>query len=185
MAWSGPACTLPRFVGPPRPEVHRCPRSSGLAALDPSRATPRPGHTPQLPGPAGGRPGGSSGLQGQEKGCGLREAGGSSGLHGGGCVRARSAEGLLADARCGNVMENRCGKAALPCPGSRPLEKTVIRGTTRMGWVHSRKDFQFTQKWHLGPCAQRKSPTQQLQPLSSLSRCLGPLCCVNFPAPPL
>lgn len=156
MAWSGPACTLPGFVGARRGlRCHRCARSSGLAVLDPSRATPRPGHTPQLPGWAA-----SSGLQGQEKGCRLCEVGGSSGLQGGGCVRARSAQGLLADARCGNVRENRCGEAALPCPGSRPLEKTVIGGTTSMGWVHSRKDFQFTQTWHLGPCAQRKSPSQ-------------------------
>lgn len=138
--------------------MHRCPWSSGLAVLDPSRTTPRPGHTPQLPGWAA-----SSGLHGQKKGCRLCEAGGSSGLHGDGCVRARPARGLLAAAQSGNVTENRCGEAALPCPGSRPLEKTVIGGTTSKGWVHSRKDVQFTQTtqtWHLGPCTQRKSPSQ-------------------------
>lgn len=36
-----------------------------------------------------------------------------------------------------------------------------------MGWVHPRKDFQFTQKRRSGPCERRKSPSQ---PLFSLLR---------------
>lgn len=118
--------------------MHCCPWSSGLAVLDPSRATLRPGHTPQLPGWVGA----FSGLPGQKKGCRLCEVGGSTELHGGGGVRARSAQGLLADAQCGNVTENRCGKAAptphaqAPGPWRKPLS-----GEPRL-WGGFTLDFQ-------------------------------------------
>lgn len=48
-----------------------------------------------------------------------------------------------------------------------------------MGWVHSRKDFQFTQKWRSGPCEQRKSPSRPLFSLlrrSAASPPTGRLC---------
>lgn len=42
-------------------------------------------------------------------------------------------------------------RGTLPMPGFGLLGEAFLGGAINMGWVHSRKDFQFTQKWHSGP----------------------------------
>lgn len=98
----GPACPPPRMVGGrSRGPLWACwPRSSGFAVLELSGITLRPGHTPQQARSCGTRV--SLASRGQEKRSGLFEAGGSSGLHDGGCVEGSLVTRVLVrDAQCG------------------------------------------------------------------------------------